>query len=291
LRDDYRLIAATIRTWRDVRQGPDVTQRDLLSRSAVLLALASIAGIAFAQSDKPWSGSYAGVNAGGARNGACASSTLSGAAINSASIATFPGRYCPSGGIVGGVQIGEDFQTKRLVWGVGADLDAWSAKNDNPSLKYAGASAAPPGAYAFSGKLSPNDFAIVGPRIGYAGDLWLPYLRVGAIITTGSHNSTLSYTPAGTTKSTASFSGGKNFKSTGWAAGVGTEIGLNGAWSITAEYLHVNLGKGSNSTAACSGSASACAAFSGISFDSVHNGFTANLFRVGINYWFSYWEP
>jgi len=273
-----------------VRQGPDVTQRDLLSRSTVLLALALIAGIASAQSDKPWDGSYAGVNAGGARNGACASSTLNGATINSAGIAPFPGRYCPSGGIVGGVQFGENFQAKRWVWGVEADLDAWSAKNSKPSLKYAGASP-PPGTYAFSSKLSPSDFAIVGPRIGYAGDLWLPYLRVGAIITTGSRNSTLSYTPPGTTKSTASFSGGQNFKSAGWAAGVGTEIGLNGAWSITAEYLHVNLGKGSNSTTACSGSASACAAFSGLSLDSTHSGFTANVFRVGINYWFSYWEP
>jgi len=60
----------------------------------------------------------------------------------------------------------------------------------------------------FPGKLSPKDFAIVGPRIGYAGDLWLPYLRVGAIITTGSHNSTLSYTPAGATKSTRLVSAG-----------------------------------------------------------------------------------
>ena len=190
------------------------------------------------------------------------------------------------------MQFGENFQTKRLVWGVGADLDAWSAKGDNLTLKYAGGvSPPPPGTYAFSGKLSPSDFAIVGSRIGYAGDLWLPYLRVGAIITNGSNNSTVRYTPAGATKPTASFSGAKTLKAPVGPPGGGTEIGLNGAWSITAEYLHVNLGKGSNSTTACSGSASACAAFSGISLDSTHNGFTANLFRVGINYWFSYWEP
>ncbi len=53
----------------------------------------------------------------------------------------------------------------------------------------------------------------------------------------------------------ASFGEGKNFASTGWAAGGGAEIGLNGAWSITAEYLHVSLGKGSSSTAACAGTA------------------------------------
>ena len=262
--------------------------REVTCRSAALVAFTSIAGVASAQSSKPWDGFYAGVNAGGAQNSTCTSSTLNGATIDSASLRTFSSRYCPSGGIVGGVQIGENFQTKRLVWGVGADLDIWSAKDNHSSLKYTGA-APPPGSYAFSGKLRPNGFAIIGPRIGYAGDLLLPYLRMGAVITTGSHDSTLSYTPRGITKPTASFSGGKNFTSTGWVAGGGTEIGLNGAWSITVEYLHVNLGRGSNSTATCNAFTSACAAFSGISLNSVHNVFTANTIRVGINYWFGYW--
>src|SRR4029077_18265379 len=114
---------------------------------------------------------------------------------------------------------------------------------------------------------------------------------VGAIITNGSHNSTVRYTPAGATKPTASFSGGKNFNSTGWVAGGGTEIGLNGAWSITVDYLHANFGRRSNSTTTCNGPASACAAFSGISLNSSHSAFTANIFRIGVNYWFGYWEP
>src|SRR5258708_37411774 len=122
--------------------------------------------------------------------------------MDSASVAAFSSRYCPSGGIVGGVQIGENFQAKRLVWGVGADLDAWSAKDNKASLKYGGA-APPPGTYAFSGKLTPHDFAIIGPRIGYAGDLWLPYLMGCVSATPGSHTRILSYTPAGATKTTA----------------------------------------------------------------------------------------
>jgi outer membrane immunogenic protein len=197
---------------------------------------------------------------------------------------------CPSGGVIGGAEFGDNFQTKRLVWGVAADVDVWSTQDSNPSLKYAGA-VLPPGTYAFSGKLSPNDFIVVGPRIAYAGDLWLPYLRVGALIAAGSRDSTLSYSPAGSTKATASFSEAKDFASTGWVAGGGAEIGLNGAWSITAEYLHVNLGKGSNPAGICNGSAAACSGFSGISLDSTHGDFTANIFRVGINYWFGYWEP
>jgi opacity protein-like surface antigen len=71
-------------------------------------------------------------------------------------------------------------------------------------------------------------------------------------------------------------------------AGAGTEIGLNGPWSITVEYLHVNFGKGSDTTAVCSGSAAACAAFSGISFDGMRDNFTANIYRIGVTYWFGY---
>jgi hypothetical protein len=67
----------------------------------------------------------------------------------------FNNRDCStSGALVGGVQIGENFQFKRLLLGVGADVDYWSAKGLNQSLKYPGA-VPPSGTYAFSGKLSP----------------------------------------------------------------------------------------------------------------------------------------
>jgi outer membrane immunogenic protein len=260
----------------------------LARRSAALLALVSITGAGFAQSEYSWDGIYAGLNAGGASNNTCNSWSLNGATIDPTIAAAFYNRTCPNNStFVGGAQIGDNFQYKRLVWGFGAEFDDWSSKNHNQSLKYAGA-VPPPGTYAFSGKLSPSGFAIIGPRIGYAGDHWLPYFRVGGIITGGSHSSTLSYTPTGTTKPIASFSGGKNFTSTGWVAGGGVEIVLNGPWSLAAEYLHANLGNGSNSTTTCTGSAAACAEFSGISLDSIHNSFTANIIRVGINYWFGY---
>jgi len=74
----------------------------------------------------------------------------------------------------------------------------------------------------------------------------------------------------------------------GAASNSGVEIALTGPWSIGAEYLHANLGNESSSTTSCTGSASACAEFSGISVDSLHNGFTANIIRVDINYWFGY---
>jgi opacity protein-like surface antigen len=251
-------------------------------------ALTLFAGAASAQSDNPWAGFYAGPNLGGAWNSTCNSSTLAGASIDTAAASTFYNRNCANGGsFVAGVQIGDNFQYKRLVVGFGADLDIRSAKSQNLSLIYAG-TAPPAGTYAYSSRLGPSDFAILGPLIGYAGDQWMPYLRGGAIITDGSRDTAVFYTPAGGAKYTTSF-GGKSYSSTGWVAGGGAQYGLNGAWSITAEYLHANFGKGSDSSAGCAGIASACAAFSGISLDSTRLSSTADIFRVGINYWFAYW--
>jgi outer membrane immunogenic protein len=261
----------------------------LTNRFAALCALVLVAGAAAAQSDNPWNGFYAGLNAGGAWNETCVSETLNGATIDPAIATTFHNQSCPnSGSFAGGAQIGDNFQYKRLVFGIGADLDLWSSKNHDQSFKYAGA-APPAGTYDYSGKLSPSDFGIISARIGYASLQWLPYLKVGTILTGGSHNSTLSYTPTGAKAPTASFNGGRDFSSAGWVAGGGAEYGLNGPWSITAEYLYANLGKGSSSTTACAGSATACAPFSGISLDSSHSSFTAHMIRIGINYWFSYW--
>jgi len=253
-----------------------------------LVGMAFIGGAAYAQGEYSWDGLYAGFNAGRASSNTCNDWSLNGAALDPAIAQAFSNRNCPNNStFVGGVQIGDNFQYKRFVWGFGAEIGSWHAKSHNPSLKYAG-SEPPPGTYYYSGKVSPGVFAIVGPRVGYAGDHWMPYVRAGGVITGGSHDSTLSYTPAGATRPTASFNGGKNFTSTGFAAGGGVGLVLSGPWSISAEYLHVSLGSGSNSTTNCTGTASACAAFSGLSLDSVHNSFTANLFRIGVNYWFWY---
>jgi outer membrane immunogenic protein len=260
-------------------------------RSVAFLALALPAGLASAQSDKPWDGFYAGLGAGEASNSVCSSWTPGGATAVTGTDTAFYNRSCPGGStLIGGVEVGENFQHGHLFWGIGGDLDIWSAKSNNQLLKYTG-NTPPPGTYSFFGKSSPSAFGIIAPRIGYAGHQWLPYVRGGAIFTTGSSNGMVNYIPIGAAKSTASFSGGKSFASTGWVAGGGVEYGLNGPWSITAEYLHVDLGKGSNSTATCAGTAAACAAFSGTSFDNLHTSFTSNMIRIGINYWFNYWEP
>jgi hypothetical protein len=54
--------------------------------------------------------------------------------------------------------------------------------------------------------------------------------------------------------------------------------------------LHAKLGKGSDVAATCGGSASSCALLGGLSFDNEHDGFRANLYRIGITHWFGYWQ-
>jgi len=259
------------------------------TRCAVLLTLLTIGDAAVAQSETPWDSAYFGVNVGDGSGNTCSAWIPHGAGVDSGGDAPFSNPLCAGGGhFVGGVQLGENFQYKRLAWGLGVDLDAAASKTPTQAVKYSGASP-PPGTYLLSGRQSPNGFAVIGPRIGYAGDTWLPYLRAGALIAGGAHDSMVSFTPAKATKSTVSFDGGRNFSTAGWAVGAGTEIGLNGPWSISLDYLHADLGKGSDRTSACSGSMAACAAFSGISLENIHSGFAANIYRIGITYWFGYW--
>jgi outer membrane immunogenic protein len=264
------------------------------NRHRVAIAVACVIGghspQSNATSSAPWNGGYIGVNAGNASSTSCNSWALDGVVPHVTAVAPVGSRDCStSGALVGGLVIGQNFQFRRLVAGVAADLDYWRPKSTSASFKYLG-TALPAGTYLFSRKESPSGFALVGARIGYAGDTWLPYVRIGELVALGGRNNELAYTPSGATKATASFSGSKDYSSTGWAAGGGFELGLNGAWSITAEYLHASLGKGSNSSGTCQGLAAACAPYAGASFTTFHEGFHANIVRIGITYWFNYWD-
>jgi outer membrane immunogenic protein len=266
--------------------------------SASLLALGSI-GAAQAQDiittvTNPWAGFYAGANIGGAWNHTCQSWTPGpGITGNPALANAFYNRNCPNNGnFIGGVDLGYNFQYEQWVWGFKADYDAIGNKNVNRSYNYTSRGPGDPfpsGNYAINGKVSPNGIGLLGPRVGYAFDQWLPYFRVGGAFAGGQHTSTLSFTPAaGSTASPASISGGKNFKSSGWNVGVGLDYGVQGPWSFTAEYNYVNLGKGTNSTFACSTAKGTvppiCTNYANFSLDNIHNSFTANLFRVGFHY-------
>lgn len=261
----------------------------LSSRLGALIVLASVGGAAYAQDviatvQNPWKGFYAGVNIGGAWNSTCNSWTPNGPILDPAIATAFYNRDCPNNGtFIGGIQIGYNFQYNQLVWGFGLDYDIWSAKTRNRTFNYTGPNPPPNGTYAFSGKVSPNGFALLGPRIAYAFDNFLPFFRIGSIFTGGSRTSTSSFTDA---SGTATFTGGKNFNSSGFAVGTGFDYMAAESIFIRAEFTHVSLGKGSNSVTSCSGTAATCTEFGNISLDNIHNSLTANMLRVGVNYKF-----
>lgn len=255
-----------------------------------MFALATIAVGARAQSDIPWNGFYAGLNAGGASVNACHDFSLGGDSVDAATAAAFAHANCPSGGFVGGLQIGENFQNGHVVIGLGADLDVSESKNSNQTWTSTGVGT-PAGTYSAAGRLTPGSFGIVSARIGYGGRMWFPYVRGGALITGGGRDDDLIYTPTGTTKPTATFNGGKNYDSIGWVAGGGVEWGFNGPFSLSLEYLHASLGKGSSGAAGCTGTPAACAEFTALAIQSTHDSFNSNIIRVGVTYWFDYWNP
>jgi opacity protein-like surface antigen len=258
-------------------------------RAAAALALISIGMGAWAQSDIPWNGFYAGLNAGDASNNTCNHWSLGNNAADAAA-AAFAHANCPSGGFLGGLQVGENFQHGRLVIGLGADFDVSTAKSSNQTWISSGPGG-PAGTYTAAGRLTPANFGIVSARIGYGGTMWFPYVRGGALITSGGHDDGLSYTLPGAVRPTATFDGARNYNSTGWVAGGGTEWGFNGPFSISLEYLHESLGKGPSGAAGCTGVAVTCAEFAAIALQSSHDAFNSNIIRVGVNYWFGYWNP
>jgi opacity protein-like surface antigen len=271
-----------------------MTMKNAAGRATAMAILALAATTASAV-DNIWNGTYAGFNAGQASSHTCNTWAASGSSAESATLAGFSQPGCAShGAFLGGGQIGDNFQSQRLSWGVEADVDFWEGGSSSAQTANFDPSPAPPGGppagtYVFSGRQTPDFLGMFTARIGYSGNQWMPYLKGGALLAGGSQTSTLSYIPDGATKATASFNGGKSFASIGWVAGGGAEFGLYGPWSISAEYLHASLGKGSSSTAGCAGIAANCAAFANASLQDTHGSFEANLIRISINYWFDYW--
>jgi outer membrane immunogenic protein len=262
----------------------------LISRLAGLAVLASIGTAASAQDviatvTNQWEGFYAGANIGGAWNNTCNSWQVN----NTASQVVqniINARGCPNNGtFIGGVEIGYNFQYNEWVWGFGLDYEIWSGKTRNSTYAFPGSTTPPiaAGTLVTSLRGQPNGLLILGPRVGYAVDNWLPYFRIGGAFTSGSHNSTASFTDS---TGTANWSGGKNFKANGLGVGLGSDVMIADNLFFRAEYNYISLGKGSTTVTQCSGTAATCNEFQLLQLSNIHNKFTANLFRVGLAYKF-----
>ena len=139
-------------------------------------------------------------------------------------------------GLMGGGQIGYNWQYGQYVFGLEADLQGSAAEGTFAAYKFAN-----------------PWFGTVRARAGYAMNNVLIYLTGGLAYGGGRVDFT-----------------GLNETQThiGWTLGGGVEVGLTPNWSAKAEYLYVRLDDRS------------------YVLTGVNNGFSSNVFRLGVNYRF-----
>ena len=270
----------------------------LLSATAIALALATGSALAAdlpSRKEAPvyvapapvatWTGFYAGLNLGGGWSSqggnnsylpyadstfGLGSTPVPGLAPN---LFFLPGGGTTgnnTGGVVGGGQIGYNYQMNQFVLGVETDFQGTSITGGNQG-NYAGLYASPyPG--SATGVLSPL-------VTGNGGNLGLPWFgtvrgRAGYLVT-----------PALLLYGTAGFAYGgvtafqQSNTSTGWTAGGGAEWLFAPHWSAKIEYLYVDLD-----------SSGINGAFTGWQLGNNHHP-QLNVVRLGVNYLFNFGAP
>jgi outer membrane immunogenic protein len=195
-----------------------------------------------------WTGFYVGANFGGgyATTNATGSSLFDATGLAPVS-STFAGSFGGSG-VLGGGQIGANYQFPSSHWviGVEADIDA-SNINGLSSNCSTNAVLGIVGCSGVSAKL--NDFGTVRGRLGYAGDNLLLYGTGGWAWGESSNSSNLTCVvfsagtscPGGSDTFTGGGASGSTTATNGWAAGAGLEYAFARNWAIRAEYLHIQF--------------------------------------------------
>lgn len=179
-------------------------------------------------------------------------------------------------GFTGGVEAGYNYQTGRWVWGIEADWDYFGLKKNFSATT----NAASGDSYAFASSYKSNWLVTVRPRLGYAFDRFLVYATGGLAIAdqTFSQNITqlnIAFTEGGSVSKTTA----------GWTVGAGTEYALDNHWSVKAEYLYVDPGSVSFSSAGVT--SPTCGCIGGNLYNATHSAhLEANIVRGGINYKF-----
>ena len=252
-----------------------------------------------------WTGFYVGGNVGYSWGNSNSTLTLTdpgtGGTLNSAS------NKFKMDGVVGGGQIGYNWQRDRWVFGLEADIQATGQAGNGSAVCAGGTatvlnSACAVGhigdtvpfnvpAFPVTGAIaeSLDWFGTVRGRIGgtviptllvYATG-GLAYGEVGVTNTVGGNNIT---GPQGVNGSTVTpFVGGTSNSTlkVGWTVGAGVEGVISGNWTAKLEYLYIDLGNVSGSFAT-----SLIAPSGALATSSYSSHITDNIVRVGVNYRF-----
>jgi outer membrane immunogenic protein len=185
-------------------------------------------------------------------------------------------------GIVGGGQIGYNWQMQNWLFGFEADIQGTGEKGTHNYLCAAATCTAPVGgplALVIPGPALPfalnqkiDWFGTVRGRIGVLATPKVLFYATGGLaygeVDTGAVVGT---TPYSTVSST----------NVGWTVGAGVEGAIGGNWTARLEYLYVDLGKASGSFLTTTASLGG-----GVVTENYSSRITDNILRVGINYKF-----
>jgi outer membrane immunogenic protein len=175
-----------------------------------------------------WNGWYMGGNIGG---GWGAGSTD--AAFSATSGITNAGLDSNSSGVIGGAQVGYNWQLGTTLFGLETDIQGTGIKGDVTGTT-AGATSL----------TASESLSFLGTVRGRLGVLATPSFLIYA--TGGFAYGGVDYKASATnTAGTTSFPGSLSDTRTGWTVGGGGEWMVARGWSVKAEYLYVDLGKAS----------------------------------------------
>ena len=257
------------------------------SLSALVIALAAAgnarSGVYQATGDSwtvaRWSGSYVGVNAGGA---------IGNSALRTAVDAGTASYFLPPDvaqlgdagqvkaspiGFTGGVQAGYNIQVSSTVFGFEVDFDSLDL-NDSRTAS-ASYTSAPTTSFRIQQTIRTDWMLTARPRIGYAIDDFLVYATAGVAVTRLKYMEQFADT-FGPAYASDSFSQTK----VGWTVGAGVEYWLRTHWTVKCEYLYADFGSMSNRSTPFLTTTSNGDQFIHTANLSVH------LLRLGLNYRF-----
>lgn len=208
-------------------------------------------------------------------------------------------------GIIGGGQVGYNWQVTNFLLGLEADIQGSGQKHTNTLGGVLIVPISPlsdtPVSISDTSKL--DWFGTVRGRLGFIpSDRWLVYATGG--LAYGEINESGNAQPANLAPtqnvSNAPFVWNQSTTKVGWTVGAGVENAFAGNWSWKVEYLYVDLGNvtanvsgglgtGPSVSGApinCYGPPQCVGAFTG-AFGTVTSRFTDNIVRVGVNYRFN----
>jgi outer membrane immunogenic protein len=227
-----------------------------------------------------FTGFYAGANIGGVLGGTKFLETPSGAfgSAAAASVAGVGTSSTAQRGVLGGLELGYNWQFGHFVLGIETDFSGWdmsansgqSAQGTPPAIFGPAPGTLIP--YTSSGTVTSNWLYTLRPRIGFANGNMLTYLTAGLAVTN------LRFSESVTLGSGAPIlTGSTSSTVAGWTVGGGVEYALSYNWFIKAEYLYASF---SNQTAP-----QVVGAFPSLTGTATAN-LNANILRAGVDYRF-----